>query len=89
MTTTDPADWRRAAPCRDEDPDLWFPEADSPDRNWRTRQAKRICSSCPTQKPCLDWALRAPERNGIWGGLDEQELRNRRRADRRHAATAV
>lgn len=38
-------------------------------------QAKKLCFSCPVRKDCLQFALNNTERFGIWGGVDELELR--------------
>lgn len=31
------------------------------------------CSNCPVVHECLEYALAAEERHGIWGGTNEQE----------------
>ncbi|UZG60469.1 WhiB family transcriptional regulator [Rhodococcus opacus] len=35
----------------------------------RVRAAKRICLRCPVRARCLNYALEAYERHGIWGRL--------------------
>jgi WhiB family redox-sensing transcriptional regulator len=67
---------------RDQDPELWFP-ADG-DRA-AAEHAKAICRVCPVRSACLEWALAANERTGIWGGTTPNE----RRALRRTAAKAL
>ena len=37
--------------------------------------AKAICSTCPVREACLEHALSAREREGIWGGATERERR--------------
>ena len=37
--------------------------------------AKAICAVCPVREPCLEYAITAREKEGVWGGLDEQERR--------------
>ena len=32
-----------------------------------------ICRTCPSKKPCLDYAISIREPHGIWGGLNEAE----------------
>lgn len=80
-------DWRNQAACRGLDPDLFF-SLDTfetkPDRDDREIQAKAVCAGCPVRVECLEYALQAGERYGIWGGLDEIE----RRAVQRRRATA-
>lgn len=79
-------DWRLLAACRSLDPGRFF----SPDvfetkqeRDEREASAKRVCAACPVREQCLDYAIRAGERYGIWGGLTELE---RRAYVRRHPA---
>lgn len=39
-------------------------------------QARELCNSgCPVKDQCLKWALEARQIWGVWGGLDEGELR--------------
>ena len=40
-------------------------------------EAKRICSNCPIQSMCLDWATQTQEA-GVWGGLTPEERKNLR-----------
>jgi WhiB family redox-sensing transcriptional regulator len=69
-------DWAAQGLCREVDGDLWFPEQG----NGSARQAKEICAQCPVKTECADWALKAREPHGIWGGLSEQERARIRRA---------
>lgn len=69
--------WRDDALCAETDPESFFPE-----KGGSTREAKRICGSCPVRAECLEYALTHGERFGIWGGLSERE---RRRLDRNAA----
>lgn len=39
-------------------------------------RAKRTCARCPVQAECLDWALRAGEWHGVWGGKSADERRD-------------
>ena len=69
MTSPDRPDtaWRDQAACIGADPRVFTdPRPDSDD----TRQAIRICNSCPVKQPCLDIALaHHPDADiGIWGG---------------------
>ena len=54
------SDWVARAACRDHDPDIWFAST--------TEEAKRICRTCPVQRPCLEDAIRRGETSGVWGG---------------------
>jgi WhiB family redox-sensing transcriptional regulator len=39
----------------------------------RDRAAKAICAGCPVKAECADYAIRAREPYGVWGGLTEEE----------------
>lgn len=39
----------------------------------RDRRAKAICADCAVRIECADYAIRAHEPYGIWGGLTEEE----------------
>jgi WhiB family redox-sensing transcriptional regulator len=58
------------------------------DRERREAAAKSICATCPVRARCLDHALVAAERYGVWGGLDETERAAEARRRRRAAAAA-
>lgn len=77
--------WRNQALCREVDPDAFFPE-----RGQSARAAKRVCQDCEVRTPCLDYALEANERHGIYAGLSVRErdrLRHRRLAPVVHLPT--
>lgn len=73
----DPAPWMDDGTCRTvEDPDIFFPENESFRKQIRT--AQKICSNCPVQRRCAEYALARPGLRGIWGGLtggDRMRLR--------------
>ena len=75
--------WRREAACRGLDPELFYPRrTDSASGRVDREAAKAVCKPCPVRPECLDHALAAGERHGIWGGLTEMErkpLRSKRR----------
>ena len=60
--------WQKQASCLGAHPDLFFPE-----RGASSREAKAVCQSCPVRQDCLDFALDAGEKFGIWGGLSERQ----------------
>lgn len=70
----DPLAWQEDALCAQTDPEAFFPE-----KGGSTRDAKKICESCPVRAQCLEYALMNDERFGIWGGLSERERRKLRR----------
>lgn len=81
--------WQNDAACRGEDLALFFgyDGERAAERVAREEKAKQICMGCPVRTECLDYAVSRPERNGCWGGMDEDERASeRRRRQRRQAA---
>lgn len=72
--------WIDRAACHDVDQRVFFPE-----RGETQALAKRICKDCEVRHECLDYALRANEKHGVWGGLSVRQRRQIRR-ERRLAA---
>jgi WhiB family transcriptional regulator, redox-sensing transcriptional regulator len=66
--------WISQAACRDEDPELFFPERGHARQGTK---AKQVCAACPVQGPCRDLAVRAAsgrnEDHGIFGGTKPHE----------------
>lgn len=58
-----PAGESAATPCAQQDPELWFAEAEM-----ATEVAKALCRRCPIQEACLADALQRGEPWGVWGG---------------------
>lgn len=57
----------------------FFPErAVGPNVPKSSKRAKAVCARCPVRPQCLDYALIANEA-GVWGGMSEDERRQRRR----------
>lgn len=50
--------------------DIFF--SDDPEE---IENAKLVCSDCPVRMQCLSWALDNKEIWGVWGGIDEEEMR--------------
>jgi WhiB family redox-sensing transcriptional regulator len=76
--------WRSMAICKGTDPDLFFPVGTTGQALLQIARAKEVCSECPVQVDCLDYAIETNQDSGIWGGLDEEQ---RRAIRRRQAAT--
>lgn len=76
--------WRLKAACRGLDADLFFPERGE---SGGFQDALAVCESCPVREECLEYALEAGERYGIWGGLNEKRRRQLKR-DRKAASAA-
>jgi transcription factor WhiB len=64
------ANWRDFAECQYTDAEAFFIE-----KGGNPEPAKRVCRSCPSRLPCLEFALENYEKFGIWGGLSEQQRR--------------
>jgi WhiB family redox-sensing transcriptional regulator len=62
--------------CSQTDPGLFFSDSTED-----TAAAKRVCAGCPVRVRCLERAMEADERWGVWGGTSEDE-RQRLRAAR-------
>lgn len=67
--------WQDHGSCRSADPLLFFhPQNErGAARVRRDRAAKVICASCPVRVECADYAVRAREPYGVWGGLSEED----------------
>jgi WhiB family redox-sensing transcriptional regulator len=62
--------WMAEALCAQVDTDIFYPE-----KGGSTKEAKRVCRSCPVLSDCLNYALDNTERFGVWGGMSERERR--------------
>jgi hypothetical protein len=60
--------WTEQALCTKADPEIFFPP-----KGDAGKHAKRICAQCPVRAECLDYAIAADEKHGIWGGLNRAE----------------
>lgn len=67
--------WQELGSCRVADPLLFFhPQNErGSSRLRRDRAAKAVCASCPVRMECADYAVRAREPYGVWGGLSEED----------------
>lgn len=79
--------WQENGACRSVDPTWFFhPQNERGlSRLRRDRQAKAVCASCQVRLECADYAIRAREPYGVWGGLTEEDREHiYRRLDSRH-----
>ena len=76
-------DWQEQASCREVPVELFFPPAEQ-----EADEAKAVCHTCAVREPCLEFAIAAGERFGIWGGLTSQERRSLVAKRRSRAAAA-
>lgn len=75
--------WQDEARCKGRSSTVFYPQRGVP-----TASARALCKECPVKRECLEYALAADERFGIWGGLSERERRKLQR-ERKRAAAAV
>lgn len=75
--------------CTTADPELFFPISSVGVTARQARKAQQVCGRCQVRQECLDFAVRAGEMNGIWGGiLPEDRIRMRREETARRRAEA-
>jgi WhiB family transcriptional regulator, redox-sensing transcriptional regulator len=72
--------WRELGSCRGLEPSIFYPEDDED-----AGDAKSICAQCAVRVACLEFALSAREKQGVWGGATERERRRIIRQRRRTA----
>jgi WhiB family redox-sensing transcriptional regulator len=66
-------------------PDLFFPNRGA--NSHHVAKARAICSTCPVQTDCADYAIRqSSSLFGIWGGLTVEDRRHARRLRRKVVA---
>ena len=63
--------WQFQAMCSLENSEIFFSGLAS-----RVAKAKAICSACPVQKQCLDFAISNNIEEGIFGGLTPNERKS-------------
>lgn len=72
------AEWKEGKPCGD------YPDEFFADTMRQQKEAAQVCQLlCPVQTQCLDYALRADERYGVWGGTTERERERLRKKARK------
>ncbi|MFB8772142.1 WhiB family transcriptional regulator [Streptomyces broussonetiae] len=70
-------DWLADAACAGMDTRAFF----STGRHARAQvnAARRVCAACPVRVQCGQWAIQTGEKWGVWGGMSQRQLRQRRR----------
>ena len=68
-------DWQERGACREAEADVFFHPQNERGlaRIRRDRSAKAICARCEVRVECADYAIRAREPYGVWGGMTEEE----------------
>ena len=62
-------DWMIGAMCYGKPTEWWFPKfRDKGDAVFNFKVAKRICSTCPCKKNCLEYGKNTNS-YGMWGGI--------------------
>lgn len=64
--------WRLQALCVGEDPEMFFPLAET---ERATARARAVCRQCPVLLDCRDWAIRHGETDGVWGDTTASQRR--------------
>lgn len=70
-------DWLKRAACAGLDPRAFFSSGHH--ARAQVNAAKRVCAACPVQMACRAYAIETGEKFGVWGGLSQRQLRQRRR----------
>jgi WhiB family redox-sensing transcriptional regulator len=84
-----PEGWAARGACRHSDPELFFPVSSTGPAATQVAKAKMVCTGCPVQAECLEFALDSGQDFGVWGGASETERRAlRRRRTRQRRALA-
>lgn len=71
--------WAAHGACRRSDPELFFPVSTTGPAAGQVARAKMVCTGCPVQPECLEFALDSGQDFGVWGGTSESERRSMRR----------
>ncbi|MFE9921607.1 WhiB family transcriptional regulator [Streptomyces sp. NPDC005774] len=69
--------WLQEAACAGVDPRAFYAEGHHAVE--QVAAAKRICALCPVRPQCAEMAITSGEKWGVWGGMTQTELRQRRR----------
>jgi WhiB family redox-sensing transcriptional regulator len=82
-----PGRWRDVGNCRHSDPNLFYPLGRGVAAFEQAEDAKAICRTCPSQEPCLAFALATSQDLGVWGGMSADERRRLLRSRRASVAS--
>ncbi len=62
--------WMAEGNCAHRDPSTFFPSD-----GVGVDSAKKVCTDCPVQSQCLEYALTNRIDHGVWGGTSERQRR--------------
>ena len=68
--------WMQLAACQNTNAEMFFDDT-------AVREAQLVCSGCPVQSACLEYAMSSSDIMGVWGGLSARGRSNLRRRTRR------
>ena len=69
--------WHTQAACTTADTAIFYPaQGSGHKKDWAA--AKAICDDCPVKQPCLQYAMRTKQEDGLWGGLTPTQRRSLR-----------
>ena len=68
--------WTLEAACRNADTAIFFPASEGRGKLMAWADALAVCDVCPVREPCLDYALRTNQHDGVWGGTTPTHRRN-------------
>ena len=70
--------WHAQAACTTADTAIFYPPSRGVGHKIDWAEAKAICDSCEVRQPCLQYALRTKQHDGLWGGLTPHQRRKLR-----------
>lgn len=73
-------DWQDRAACVGLDSRVFY--ANGKYARAQVHAAQRVCATCPVTAQCAAWAIQSGEKWGVWGGMSQKELRQKRVRDR-------
>lgn len=79
--------WMAKAACIGVDPRAFFAEGHH--ARAQVFAARRICHACPVLEECADYAITTGEYYGVWGGMSQKQLRQRRNRFTSRAKTGM
>ncbi|MFJ8145999.1 WhiB family transcriptional regulator [Streptomyces sp. NPDC096048] len=69
--------WLDRAACVGMDDRVFY--ANGKHAREQVKAARQVCAGCPVRRQCAAFAIQTGEKWGVWGGMSQQQLRQRRR----------
>ena len=70
--------WWTQGACRNRNTNDWFADRGE---DLRRDRAVVVCMRCPVRRQCVEWAVTAPEKWGIWGATTSRQRAGARAED--------